>query len=323
MAIGECLAVADEAFLGDLLDVGSFATAGGTGEVLVHQLGVEADRFENLRAAIRGNRRDAHLGHRLDHALDRTFEEVVDRLVEVDVHHLVRDHLVDRVEGHVGVDRVGAEADERREVVDFAGFAGFEHDGNFCACARADQVVVESTHDQQRGHRRVGRADVAVGNDEDVEAIGDRLVGCGADLFETFFEARAVIVGDKKRIERRGLEAAERNFAELCELLVVDERIVEADQAARVRAGIEQVAFRADEGLGGGDEFFADAIERRVGDLGEDLLEVLVEMFRFVRKHGEGRVVAHRCDRLHTAGGGGPEQHAEILVGVTESELTL
>ena len=46
-------------------------------------------------------------------------------------------------------------------------------------------------------------------------------------------------------------------------------------------------------------------------------------MFRFVRKHGEGRVVAHRCDRLHTAGGGGPEQHAEILVGVTEGELTL
>ena len=95
-----------------------------------------------MRTAIRGNRRDAHLGHGLDHAFDRAFEEIIDRLVEVDVHHLVLDHLVDRVEGHVGVDRIGTEADERREVMNFAGFAGFEHDGNFRAGARADEVVV-------------------------------------------------------------------------------------------------------------------------------------------------------------------------------------
>ena len=169
----------------------------------------------------------------------------------------------------------------------------------------------------------MGRAEVAVGNDEDVETVGDRLVGGGAECFKAFLEACAAVFGDEERIKRGGFESAERHLAELRELLVVDERIVETDQSARMRAGIEQVAFRAEEGLGGGDEFFANAIERRVGDLGEDLFEVLIEVFRFVRKHREGCVVAHRGDWLNAGGGGGPEQHAEILVGVTKGELTL
>ena len=109
----------------------------------------------------------------------------------------------------------------------------------------------------------------------------------------------------------------------LASCLLSMQRAVEADHAAAVRAGIEQVALGADEGLGGGDEFLADAVERRVGDLGEDLLEILIEVLRLVGEHGERRVVAHRGDRLDAGGGGGPEQHAQILVGVAEGELAL
>ena len=62
-------------------------------KILVHQVGAQADGFENLRAAVGGDGGDAHLGHGFDHALDRALEEVVNRLVEVHVEHVVLDHL--------------------------------------------------------------------------------------------------------------------------------------------------------------------------------------------------------------------------------------
>ena len=156
VAVREGLAVADERLLGDLVDVRAFATAGSAAEELVHQLGAEADGFEDLRAAVGGDGGDAHLGHGLHHALDRTLEEVVNRLVEVDVEHVVLDHLVDGIEGHVGIDRVRAVADERREMVDLAGLAGFEDDGDLGARARAHEVVVQAAHHEQGRHRGVG-----------------------------------------------------------------------------------------------------------------------------------------------------------------------
>ena len=55
---------------------------------------------------------------------------VVNRLVEVHVQHVVLDHLVDGIEGHVGIDGVRAVADEGGEVMDLAGLAGFEDDGD-------------------------------------------------------------------------------------------------------------------------------------------------------------------------------------------------
>ena len=59
---------------------------------------------------------------------------------------------------------------------------------------------------------------------------------------------------------------------------------------------LEQIALRAEARLGGGDDFLADAVDRRIGDLREQLLEVVVEQLRLVREHGERRVVAHRAD---------------------------
>ena len=45
------------------------------------------------------------------------------------------------------------------------------------------------------------------------------------------------------------------------------------------------------------DDLLADRVDRRVGDLREELLEVVVEQLRPVREHRERRVVAHRADR--------------------------
>ena len=70
------------------------------------------------------------------------------------------------------------------------------------------------------------------------------------------------------------------------------------DLAARLGTRIEQVALGPDRRLHRRDQLLADRVERRVGDLREHLLEVVVEQPRPIRQRGQRRVGAHRSDRL-------------------------
>ena len=42
----------------------------------------------------------------------------------------------------------------------------------------------------------------------------------------------------------------------------------------RLGVGLQEVALRTDRHLGGHDDLFADGVDRWVGDLGEELLEI-------------------------------------------------
>ena len=62
------------------------------------------------------------------------------------------------------------------------------------------------------------------------------------------------MVGREQGVDGGGLETVQVDLAELGQLLVVEQRIVQADHAAALRAGLQQVAFGTEEGLGGGDQ---------------------------------------------------------------------
>ena len=63
--------------------------------------------------------------------------------------------------------------------------------------------------------------------------------------------------------------------------------------AAVLRGLIEQVLLPPDEGPQRGDQFLADGVQRRVGHLGEKLLEVVIKQLVLIGEHGQGRIVAH------------------------------
>ncbi len=69
-------------------------------------------------------------------------------------------------------------------MVDLARLAGLEHEAGLQARALAHEVVVHARDRQQRRDRRALRADRAVGQDQDVDAVGERLVGLRADAVE-------------------------------------------------------------------------------------------------------------------------------------------
>ena len=86
---------------------------------------------------------------------------------------------------------------------------------------------------------------------------------------------------------------------------------------------IEQVRPRPDEGHERHHQLLADRVDRRVGDLGEVLLEIGVEELRLVGQRRDRRVVAHRADRFLAGGGHRLHQDAQVLLGVAEGLLAI
>src|SRR5579862_4214166 len=80
----------------------------GPGEVLVDQLLAQADRLENLGAAVALDRGDAHFGDHLHDALVDRFYEVLHPMLIVGLDGLVVAEVVDRLEGEVWIDCRGA-----------------------------------------------------------------------------------------------------------------------------------------------------------------------------------------------------------------------
>src|SRR5690606_28234356 len=72
-----------------------------------------------------------------------------------------------------------------------------------------------------------------------------------------------------------------------------------------------------------GDEFFADGVQGRVGDLREVLREVVEELAGPLGQHRDGGVGAHGADGFGSGAGHGGEQEAQLFFGVAEDPLVV
>ncbi len=319
--VGRRMAV--ERLLGEHVDADAADPRRGAGEVAVDERLLEADCLEDLRAAVGLDRRDPHLGDRLQQALADRLDDVA--LGDVDVvdagHAAGGDEVADRVQQQVGVDRAAAVADQRGHVVDLARLAGLEHESGAQARALAHEVLVDGGDGQQRRDRRAPRPDLAVGQDQHADAVGDGVVGGVADLGQRRAHAVGAVADLPRDVQRVRAEDLVVDDAQRLELVVAQDRLVE-DQLVRVLGRLgEQVALAADPGDQRHHDVLADRVDRRVGDLCEELLEVAEQRRAAVRQHGQRVVVAHRPERLGAAGGHRGDQHALVLLRVAERQL--
>ena len=92
-----------------------------------------------------------------------------------------------------------------------------------------------------------------------------------------------------------------------------------------MRTGVmtQQVRARADHRDEAHDQFLADRVDRRVGDLREVLLEIVVEQARTVRQHRDRRVRAHRAERIVGRNGHRFEEARGVFLRVAEGLLAI
>ena len=179
--------------------------------------------------------------------------------------------------------------------------------------------------EQQRGDRRVLGVGMPVGQDDEAGAGLDGGVGLGADLLDALGEGLAAAGDAVEPGEGDGLHAGHVavgvDVDELGEFVVVDDREGQGDGPAGGRGGLQEVALRAERRVQRGDQLFADGVQRRVGDLREELGEVVEEEPGALGERGDGRVGAHGADRLGAGLGHRGEDDAQLLLGVAEGLL--
>ena len=130
-------------------------------------------------------------------------------------------------------------------------------------------------------------------------------------------------IGDVQRLGVEGiLEMAD--IADLFEIAVGQDRL--ADFEALLLRGalmVQDVRTRADEGDQAHHQLLADRVDRRVGDLGEVLLEIIVEQLGLRRHRRDRRVAAHRADGFLAGHGHGRHQDRGVFLGVAEGLLAV
>jgi hypothetical protein len=89
------------------------------------------------------------------------------------------------------------------------------------------------------------------------------------------------------------------------------------------RVDVQQVGLGADEAVERHHDGLADRVDRRVRDLGEQLLEVVVERLVLVGQHGQRAVVAHRADAFFAVDGHGRQQELDVFLRVAEGLLAV
>ena len=115
-------------------------------------------------------------------------------------------------------------------------------------------------------------------------------------------------VGERPRAQPLLVE-----LLDLRELPIRDDGARELQLPGLRRGGVEDVAAGAQQRLGRRHQRLPLRVERRVGDLREELPEVVEERLPLRRQHGQRRVVAHRADRLLGRVRHGRDQHDQLL----------
>ena len=158
------------------------------------------------------------------------------------------------------------------------------------------EVVVHGAGGQQRAERHAVGADRAVGEHDERLAVVDGRFGLGADAVERLDHAGLAFVARPGDVDLARVPAAAVHALERGDLLVRQNRVRHAQPAGVLLGRFEQVLLGADVALQRHDHFLADRVDRGVGDLGEELPEVVVQHPRLVAEAGQARVVAHRAD---------------------------
>ena len=204
-------------------------------------------------------------------------------------------------------------------MVHLAGLAGLDHEAAPRAQPLADEVVVHRGDRQERRDRGVVGVHRAVGEDDDLVPVQHVLLGLAAEPVQgPLHPARLGLEADREGL---GLEVLPVDPAQALEVLVGEDRLRQLDHVGVLGPVLEDVALAPHEGDEAHHQLLADGVDRRVGDLGEELVEVVEQAPRLLGEHGQGGVVAHGADGLLAVLDHRRHEDPQVLEGVAEDLL--
>ena len=206
-------------------------------------------------------------------------------------------------------------------MLNFSRLSRFYDQANPGPRAGAGQMMVNRAGGQQAGNRSVVGVHAAVGQNDEVLALGNGLRRSVAQVVQS------PVHRSRFRLEQRGQRGRRHSRQvqglDLRQLLVGEQRRLEPQLPAVLRAFVEQVLLAADKRFQRSDQLLPDRVQRRVGHLGKQLLEIIKQGAVLVRQYRQRRVVAHGADRFVSGRCHGRGQHPQFFNGEAERALLL
>ena len=183
-------------------------------------------------------------------------------------------------------------------------------------------MVVDTRRRQQTWNRRLVRVGGAIGEDENVAPGCQGLAGPSAQIVHGPLEAATIrLCGKQHRKRHRPKRGTRRQAAQLRQPLAVHDGVIDRNLTARLRFRFEQVAFSTERGAHPRHQLLTNRVQRRVGDLREQLLEIVEQQSRPLGQHRQRSVGAHRADRRCAGRRHRRKNQSEILLVVPEQLL--
>ena len=117
------------------------------------------------------------------------------------------------------------------------------------------------------------------------------------------------------------MEAGLLHIPDLHQVSGGEDGVPNLEDPAVFRPLLQQVPVVPDIDGGVGDHLLPDGVNGRVGDLGEELLEVVEEGLPLVIQHCQGNVDAHSGGGLRPGAGHGEDGVPHVLIGIAEGLL--
>ena len=222
------------------------------------------------------------------------------------------------LEGKIRIDGVGAVAYQQAVMMHFPRLAGFHDDADARARAGFNQVMMHGPHGEKGADRHPLRAHGAIGEQNKAAALLDSPACFGADAVQRRRQARSARTGLVGDIDGRRAPAPVIQVLDGGQFLVGQDRMRNAKPAGVLLGGLQQVPLRAAVAIQRHDDLFADRIDGRIGDLGETLLEVVVEHARLIGQHRQRGIVAHGAERIAQLADQGLQHDIHGLDGIAE-----
>ncbi len=277
-----------------LLEVGKSCAADAANHALEAQRNhiiVQTNGFKQLRAAIRGNGRDAHFGH--------DFVQTFIDAVTVVQHHgpvifgnrLSVDQTSQCFIREVRIDCRRAKAEQDGKMVRVTGTGGFHDDVSVTAQVLFYQTCLHCAHGHWRRNRQAVFGDVAVREYQQYRAVAHHLFRLITQCFDGLFERSfGHVEGDIQAVSAIMLLF---HGGELGEIRVQQDRRFKAQAVCLTFSFAEDVHLTTNAGGQRHDVRFTQRVDRRVGDLRELLAEVVINDAWLAGEHGKRGIVTH------------------------------
>ena len=290
-------------------------------EIVAQQLLADSYSLENLCSAVGTDGADAHLAHYFVETLAKSLDVVAFSRFVVHLHIAALHQVVEHGECHIRVDGACSIAKQQCGMHHLPDLSALDDKSGLHTFLHRNQMMVHSTHRQQRRNCHMVAVDALVGQYYVVHTVVDRCLGAAAQLIDGFLQPGGAFCRIKQHWQLHGVESLVSDIAENVELGVGQHGVGQTHHLAVRLAWQKDVhAHSADIFCQRHHQLFADWVYGGVGHLCKLLSEVVEQQLRTAAQHGKRRVVAHRGSRLRPV-------HAHRLYGAfhvfaRESEST-